>query len=858
MAIGMTGYLVGFRGLVVALSAGALWGCGGEYSLGRAEPEPDDGGAAGATDVGTGGTGKAGAGGSAGKAAGGQPGAGGSGGSAGTNTSGDGGDDPGGAPGAGGTNGGMSGSSGRGGTSGFAGWAGSGGTPTTASPITRIRTTATDKIDLLFMIDNSISMADKQQIMADAVPVLLERLIRPRCIDENGNPTGGVISTSGDCATGAPEFPPVQDIHVGIITSSLGHHGSHDVCSDSTGDRTPDDKAQLLGSVRSGVPGNESGFLSWQPGDDIDTLAANFADQVHAAGEYGCGYEAQLESWYRFLVDPEPVDAMDNDDVNSVRVGTNNTVLAQRAEFLRPDSLLAIIMLTDENDCSIIDENDTQGWLTAYKGGPTTNIWRMPASTQSCKDNPNDRCCRPCVVPPAQGCGDNAAEGCPDAGGSGGAGSLGGYLSIADDSMNQRCFRQKERFGIDLLYPTSRYVSALRDTMIAPRNDGRLVQNPLFAPSGYFPGRARDMVYLGGIVGVPWQDLATAESLEDPRKLEYFSARDLWENNRWGLILGDPASNTDPSDPLMIESIDPRPAGAQHPIVLDGAIAAPGSAGLPNVINGREQAVDPAVRDDLQFACIFPMTEPVACTASNTAGCDCNADEAIKNSPLCQFESPNEDGTQIYAKAYPGLRELEVLKGVGDQALVASICPKNTTAEGDPAADPDFGYNPAVSGLLSRLREGIGPSCIERDLPVESTESGEQTTCAVVEAHRDDVCVCEASLGRLTVAPGSATETSVLAQLQADGQCGGSSGASCDSYCLCEIQQLSDADLEACQNDEQVPNDAFGFCFIDGSSESVNPNLVRSCPGYAKRALRFAGDGAVTPGAFALLSCPEE
>ena len=29
-----------------------------------------------------------------------------------------------------------------------------------------------------------------------------------------------------------------------------------------------------------------------------------------AAGENGCGYEASLEAWYRFLVDPEPPSAV--------------------------------------------------------------------------------------------------------------------------------------------------------------------------------------------------------------------------------------------------------------------------------------------------------------------------------------------------------------------------------------------------------------------------------------------------------------------------------------------------------------------------------------------------------------------
>lgn len=44
---------------------------------------------------------------------------------------------------------------------------GSGGVPVT---------TTTDKVDLLLVIDNSISMADKQQILAATVPRLVQRL----------------------------------------------------------------------------------------------------------------------------------------------------------------------------------------------------------------------------------------------------------------------------------------------------------------------------------------------------------------------------------------------------------------------------------------------------------------------------------------------------------------------------------------------------------------------------------------------------------------------------------------------------------------------------------------------------------
>jgi hypothetical protein len=78
---------------------------------------------------------------------------------------------------------------------------------------------AVNGIDLLLMIDNSSSMADKQAVLADAVPQLLGQLVQPRCTDAVGNPvvdgTGQpsyVALGTGTCPNGgSPEFKPVNN-----------------------------------------------------------------------------------------------------------------------------------------------------------------------------------------------------------------------------------------------------------------------------------------------------------------------------------------------------------------------------------------------------------------------------------------------------------------------------------------------------------------------------------------------------------------------------------------------------------------------------------------------------------------------
>ena len=203
------------------------------------------------------------------------------------------------------------------------------------------------------MIDNSISMADKQEILADAVPVLVQRLITPACVDPNEMQRGRHPRTCRRLVRRLASLPSsrsrFKNIHIGIITSSLGDHGSHDVCSKeqndanvAAGDMPSDynDVAQLCSrSVRPAANAsrscswNGSGFLVWDPRDYKQvpvgdqhmpapgpnetvpaTFITNFKNQVVAASEHGCGYEASLEAWYRFLVDPEPVNTMDNDE----------------------------------------------------------------------------------------------------------------------------------------------------------------------------------------------------------------------------------------------------------------------------------------------------------------------------------------------------------------------------------------------------------------------------------------------------------------------------------------------------------------------------------------------------------------
>jgi hypothetical protein len=102
---------------------------------------------------------------------------------------------------------------------------------------------------------------------------------------------------------------------------------------------------------------------------------------------------------------------------------------------------------------------------------------------------------------------------------------------------------------------------------------------------------------------------------------------------------------------------------------------------------------------DLQYACIFKLSAPRDCSDPKVVGCDCA--DPTNDSPLCEEDPGTKQRTlQVSAKAYPGLRELALLKALGDQGVTASICP----AQVESSTAGDFAYLPAVKALIERIQ----------------------------------------------------------------------------------------------------------------------------------------------------------
>jgi hypothetical protein len=603
--------------------------------------------------------------------------------------------------------------------------------------------TTASKVDLLFAIDNSSSMGDKQALLVQAIPQILGRLTSPWCVPQNDPTNIAIEPVNGQCASGYMfEFAPINDIHVGIVSSSLGGGGSPDICVPvSSSDPThQNDQGHLINRTAPVTPGGPEGvvaaasplagnggnFLAWVPltehpnvtNEPSETqLETDFSSLVTGVNQTGCGLEAQLESWYRFLVQPDPyaqINMSTDTPPKASLSGIDATVLKERHDFLRPDSMLLVIQMTHEED----SWSDPL-WLGGYgwtgrtfnfPGGP--GLGAGPRETSECDapvdpqnpttTGPNNPDCVSCAFPtslkPVAMTPIGADPNCNTcAGGVTGCPLNGWYTPAAQnvpyaaaDGLNVRYLdSMRARYGLEPQWNIQRYVDGLSSKMVPNQanenhnastyaNTQKNCTNPIFAatlPDGSdtsegtlcaLPPGTRDpsLVYYLIIGGAPWQLLA-----QDPYNTSLPMKRTLNTADWQTLIGSDPATyQLDGIDPHMIESVAPR-----------AGLPPPASANNADPINGREwNTLESVAAIDLQYSCVFDLATPKDCTDPNQAdGCDCVG--AATNSdgpPLCDPTTPT---MQIRGKAYPTIRELRVAKGLANQGVVASICPRTTT-----------------------------------------------------------------------------------------------------------------------------------------------------------------------------------
>ena len=578
------------------------------------------------------------------------------------------------------------------------------------------------KMDLLLVIDNSVTMADKQQLLAASLPAFLNGLLNPPCVDASGTPVPAAQQPgpTGTCpASTQRDFPALPDVHVGVISSSLGSFGANacpDVvpmgCPGATPDSTTNDHGHLLSRTDpcSGgvVPTYQSeGFIAWDPAMQLSPpgetqlgdgtapgLVQSVQNLVLGAGNLGCAYASQNEAWYRFLVDPSPYATIALNGNTVVTTGTDSVLLQQRQDFLRPDSLLVIANLTDRTDGSLKETAEYPLFADLAVGGQP---FHLPTATQACITvGPTSSCCASCGQQTPAGCTtDPTCTTTP-------------LYSSATENIALRAFgliSHKARYGIEFFYPPSRYVRALTSLTVTDEQ-GSTADNPLFVGGKRDPSR----VFYTAIVGVPWQliarahggvpDLVNGVSALDATQVGGFKSSaelaldDAMGHSFWSDIAGAPESYVAALSPYMVESTVPR-TGTDP--ITGSAMAPPGSATGTNAINGHEWTIA-APPGDIEYACVFPKVTAVDCSVAGVS-CDCSA--AASDNPLCD-PNPNDSGNltlQTRDKAYPGIKHLAIVEGLGAQGIAASLCP----AEVADTTQPTYAYLPTAKTLIARL-----------------------------------------------------------------------------------------------------------------------------------------------------------
>lgn len=248
---------------------------------------------------------------------------------------------------------------------------------------TKLTTTAIDKVDLLFVVDNTNSMIAEQASLKAALPKLMVAL------------TTGV---SSGAMPAMPAFAGIADLHVGVVSTDMGIAGvEYSSCHANGGD----DGRLLHSGHDASCAESYPSFLSYAAkGQDVGQLAQDFAC-IAALGTGGCGFEQSLEAPLKALwpskyidaegsaVTPNPVAFLTSSSNTTQGRGDLPAAEGGNAGFLRNDpqsrSLIAIVVVTDEDDCSVIDPNI----LKPDSQLPVDSPYREQDVNLRCHENPN-------------------------------------------------------------------------------------------------------------------------------------------------------------------------------------------------------------------------------------------------------------------------------------------------------------------------------------------------------------------------------------------------------------------------------------------------------------------------------------
>jgi hypothetical protein len=205
-------------------------------------------------------------------------------------------------------------------------------------------------IDIIFEIDNSVSMEPEQANLVANFPAFINVL---------KNLPGGL-----------------PDVHIGVITSDMGAGA---FTSSVEGCEQPDN-GSFVDTVRAATDpvcntatlNMNQHFITSSGGGTQNNFTGDITDVfrcIAQVGTTGCGFEAHLESMRSALGDAV------GDPAHDIPV---RSIPPNNGGFVRPDAYLAVIFITNEEECSTSPDNvlfDPESTADASLGPLTTRCF---------------------------------------------------------------------------------------------------------------------------------------------------------------------------------------------------------------------------------------------------------------------------------------------------------------------------------------------------------------------------------------------------------------------------------------------------------------------------------------------------
>ena len=192
----------------------------------------------------------------------------------------------------------------------------------------RMPLTTEKDVDILFVVDNSLSMADEQAKLARQFPKLIDALRSPKL---------GPVKAGAVCNESNTSGCKIANVRIGVVSSDMGA-GNYGVCAGN-------DRGQLQYKAKVGncqpprdrwISYNEGATNIFGAGKDPIEKVKEAFSCIAQLGTSGCGFEQPMEAAMQAL----------------------HPQLNRNPGFLRndptsgKDALLAVVFITDEDDCS--------------------------------------------------------------------------------------------------------------------------------------------------------------------------------------------------------------------------------------------------------------------------------------------------------------------------------------------------------------------------------------------------------------------------------------------------------------------------------------------------------------------------